>query len=375
MRLSNNRFLIKSGGKFVPFVGIRTTHPKRTIKVTLSDQRVLVCSPDHMIAVKNTFKRVSQLKVNDCIDKDLKIVSVEFLTGLRTLYDVVQSFNHQYDTNGITSHNCSFVGSSNTLIDSSVLKNLVSINPIKDINGLRYFKYPDLKHQYVMTVDVSRGRGLDYSTFTIFDISVLPYEIVCTFKHNEINASLEYPVIINKIGRMYNNALILIENNDLGEAVANSLWYDWEYDNVIWTNKDQISGSGVIGIVTTRKVKSIGCQTIKNIIENHQIILNDFRIIQELEVFVRQKKGLYGAQDTYINDDLCQNLWLFGWLTQQNYFVDLTNVNTNQIMGKSFVEQVDDYLPIGFRVDGTESYESDHYAPLDNDQRELLGWQ
>ena len=101
-------------------------------------------------------------------------------------------------------------------------------------------------------------------------------------------------------------------------------------------------------------------------------MINDYRIIQELSVFVRQKKGLYGAQDTSINDDLTATMWLFGWLTQQTYFIDLTNTNTNQQIGQRFKEQIDDYLPFGAVVDGTEMYDPGYYQPLDEDQIDLL---
>ena len=110
----------------------------------------------------------------------------------------------------------------------------------------------------------------------------------------------------------------------------------------------------------------------KELIDSHQLLINDYRIIQELSVFVRQKKGLYGAQDTSINDDLTATMWLFGWLTQQTYFIDLTNTNTNQEIGQRFRDQIDDYLPFGTVVDGTEMYEPGYYQQLDQDQVELL---
>ena len=200
----------------------------------------------------------------------------------------------------------------------------------------------------------------------------MPYNVVCTFKNNKVSANIEYPMIINRIGRLYNEALVLVENNDLGEAVGSSLWYDCEYENLVWTHNEKIAGHGVIGVKTTRKVKNTGCQALKELIDSHQLLVNDYRIIQELSVFVRQKKGLYGAQDTSINDDLTATMWLFGWLTQQTYFIDLTNTNTNQALGKRFKEQIDDYLPFGAVSDGVNDFQPTSYQQLDEDQISLL---
>ena len=372
MKINNNRYLIKSYDRFVPFVGIRQTQPKPTVTLVFEDQRSLTCSLDHLIACKNGFKRSATFAPGTCLAEGKRCIRNVFNPVKSVLYDVVQTQNHCYNTNGIISHNCSFVGSSNTLIESHILNNIPYTNPTDERNGIRYFKHPEDKHSYVITVDVSRGRGLDYSAFSVIDITTMPYEVVCTFKNNKVSANIEYPMIINRVGRLYNEALVLVENNDLGESVGSSLWYDCEYENLIWTHNEKIAGHGVIGIKTTRKVKNTGCQALKELIDSHQLLINDYRIIQELSVFVRQKKGLFGAQDTSINDDLTATMWLFGWLTQQTYFIDLTNTNTNQELGQRFKEQIDEYLPFGAVTDGTEIYDRSYYEPLSHDQIELL---
>lgn len=372
MRINNQRYLIKSKNKFIPFIGIQQTQPKPTVTLTFSDQRSITAGLDHLIACKNGFKRACSFVPGTCLADGSKCVRNVYNPIKTVLYDIVQSYDHCYNTNGMISHNCSFVGSSNTLIESHVLNTITHINPLDERNGIRYFKYPEKDHNYVMTIDVSRGRGLDYSAFSVIDITSMPYNVVCTFKNNKVSANIEYPMIINRIGRLYNEALILVENNDLGEAVGSNLWFDCEYENLVWTHNEKIAGHGVIGIKTTRKVKNTGCQALKELIDSHQLLVNDYRIIQELSVFVRQKKGLYGAQDTSINDDLTATMWLFGWLTQQTYFIDLTNTNTNQELGQRFKEQIDDYLPFGVMTDGTELYDQSYYEPLNDDQLELL---
>lgn len=266
---------------------------------------------------------------------------------------------------------CEFAGSSHTLVDGSKLANIPTIKPLADSDSVRIFEYPQKDHIYVGCVDTSRGRGRDHSATIIYDVTTMPYKVVCTFKNNKISV-LEYPTVINILGRKYNNATLLIENNDLGESVANSLWYDHEYEDIIWTNNEKIAGHGSIGVKTSRKVKQKGCSNIKELIEHGQLIVNDERIIEELNVYTLSKHGLYAARNTKINDDLCTCLFLFGWLIEQSYFEDLTSINTGSEMTKKFSEIVDDYVPVGFRVDGTEHYEHPSLQPLNNDQLDLL---
>lgn len=269
----------------------------------------------------------------------------------------------------------SFEGSSNTLIDNKTLTTLPAVNPKEEKNGLCVFEEPESNHRYICTVDVSRGRGRDYSAFIIFDATQLPYKVVCTFKNNKIT-TLEYPLILNTLGKKYNEAVILIENNDLGESVGNALWFDLEYDNLIWTDiKSEVSNSGktsVVGVRTTHNVKKKGCANIKEIIEHQQLKINDERIIQELKGYVLSKRGIYSAQDTKINDDLCSCLFLMGWLTSQPYFEDLTGINTTQELTKDFLSGIQDYIPSGFKTDGLEEYTKDKYSPLNSDQISLL---
>lgn len=372
MFIKNNDYLIDDGyGHFVKFEGINNVGMRKIVKTIFDDDTALTTTHNHRVLTQdNCFIETKDIPIGTVLQNNKRVVCQK-LEGDANVFDIVGSETGTYWTNGVISHNCSFVGSSNTLIESSLLHTIVYDSPLSERSDVCYFKYPVPDHDYVMTVDVSRGRGLDYTAFSVIDITTNPYNVVCSFKNNTISPNVELPVLLNKIARMYNNALVLIENNDLGESVGNALWYDWEYDNLVWTHNEQIAGHGVIGVKTTRKVKSVGNNALKSLIENHQLILHDIRYIKELAVYVRQKKGLYGAQDTKINDDLTATLWLFGWLTQQTYFQDLTNKNINQTIGKKFVDDVDNYLPMGFFTDGINDTDRD-MPYLDRDQINML---
>ena len=118
-------------------------------------------------------------------------------------------------------------------------------------------------------------------------------------------------------------------------------------------------------------MKTKGCSNIKEIIDNDQLIINDFRVLEELSVYVLGKGGVYSAQDTNINDDLCSCLFLFGWLTEQEYFKNMTDINTNAVLSERFKKQLEteNYIPFGFMDNGINEHE---YPKLNQDQIELL---
>ena len=355
---------------FVPFDFVAKKHGD-ALKVTF-DNTVLKCALNHKVQLTNgTFVEAKSLKVGDIVSPCHRVVSVE-LIGSMDLFDLVNvaNPNHSYYTNGLVSHNCEFMGSAQTLIDGVKVSQMPFIKPKSENNGLNIFVPPNKSHSYIMTVDVARGRGLDYSAFIIFDVTKMPYEIVATFKNNKISP-IEYPTLINMVARRYNDCQILIENNDLGESIGNELWYTHEYAEVLWTKDGKISGSGIIGVKTTKGLKTKGCSNIKEIIDNDQLIINDFRVLEELSVYVLGKGGVYSAQDTNINDDLCSCLFLFGWLTEQEYFKNMTDINTNAVLSERFKKQLEteNYIPFGFMDNGINEHE---YPKLNQDQIELL---
>ena len=250
---------------------------------------------------------------------------------------------------------CEFEGSSNTLISGDKLKTLSFSDPIEQKDNIRQYEKPKSDSTYVMVVDVSRGKGLDYSTFSIIDISQMPYKQVCTFRDNFIISS-DFASLIHQMLKLYNDPYLLVEINDIGGQVADILFLDFGYENIIFTENAGRSGKRVSGgfgtnvdhgIRTTTQVKRIGCSILKMIIEQDQLIIPDFHTIQELFVFSK-KANSYEAKAGY-HDDMVMNLVLFAWLTDQLYFKDLTDINTmNNLREKTEEDIEEDLLPFGF---------------------------
>jgi hypothetical protein len=244
-----------------------------------------------------------------------------------------------------------FLGSSKTLLTGATIARLTHVSPISEPSG--HFKglkvYTDVikAHIYVMTVDTSRGRHLDYSAFTIFDITQYPHTIAATYRNNEV-APLMYASIVEKIAKLYNNSYLLIEINDIGGQVAETIYMDLEYDGeMFWTKSGDILGKAGVdaypGIRTTKKTKRIGCANLKDVIENNQLIINDYDMIVELSTFVQKDNGSYEA-DSGFHDDAVATLWLHAWLCSQAWFGDLTDTNFRMKLHAQHEQEMEDSL-------------------------------
>jgi len=186
--------------------------------------------------------------------------------------------------------------------------------PIMTKGSLKIYKDEIEDHVYVIPVDTSRGKGLDKSAFSVIDISTYPFEQVSTFYDDSVSPLL-YPSIIEAVAKKYNMAHILVETNDIGESVATTLHYDLEYENVL---SPPINGKYQIGVRTTKSVKALGCSTLRDLMENDMLIVNDKETIMEMSGFIQKGKS-YEADDGF-HDDLVMGLVLFSWLTTHPSF-------------------------------------------------------
>jgi hypothetical protein len=257
---------------------------------------------------------------------------------------------------------CEFLGSVNTLINASKLRNLAYDDPIKRNAGLDIYEHPKEEHNYLITVDVARGLGNDYSAFVVFDITNFPYKIVGKYKNNEIKPML-FPSIIHEVAKGYNDAWLLIEVNDIGDQVASILHFDLEYDNVLMCamrgRAGQIVGSGFsgkksqLGVRMTAAVKKLGCSNLKTLLEDDKLLTVDYDIISELTTF-SQKHNSFEAEEG-CNDDLAMCLVIFSWLVAQDYFKEMTDNDVRKRIYEEQKNQIEqDMSPFGFISDGLE---------------------
>ena len=257
---------------------------------------------------------------------------------------------------------CEFLGSIDTLIAPHKLKQMPYVDPIQSHADLDIFEKPDPKKTYFLTADVARGSSQDYSAFVVMDVTTMPYKIVAKYRNNEVKP-LMFPHKIHEVAKAYNNCFVMVEVNDIGEQVANSLQFDLEYDNLVMASmrgrSGQILGAGFsggkaqLGVRTTKAVKRIGCSNLKQLIESDKLLIPDYDVMNELSTFV--VKGSSWAADDGCNDDLVACLFLFAWAVDQQYFKELTDNDIRERMYKEQQDQLEqDMAPFGFVDNGLE---------------------
>ena len=257
---------------------------------------------------------------------------------------------------------CEFLGSVDTLIAPSKLKALVFDKPINSSAGLDIYVEPEPKHDYVVTVDVARGVGEDYSAFIIADTTSFPHKVVGKYRNNDIKPML-FPNIIFEVAKRYNNAFILCEVNDIGDQVASILNYDLEYQNLLMCSMrgraGQIVGQGFsgkktqLGVKMSKTVKKVGSLNLKTMIESDKLLFNDYEIISELTTFI-SKSNSFEAEEG-CNDDLAMCLVIYAWLVAQDYFKELTDQDVRKRLYDEQKNQIEqDMAPFGFMSDGLD---------------------
>jgi hypothetical protein len=240
-----------------------------------------------------------------------------------------------------------FHGTGNTLISGNKLLEMKAKAPIYTQDSIKVYDRPDKNKNYMMFVDVAKGRGQDYSTFNLIDISAKPFKQVAVYRDNTISPLL-FPDIIYKYAKTYNNAYVVIESNDQGAVVCNGLYYDLEYENVF---VESMVKKNAVGVEMTRKVKRIGCSNIKDLVERDKIEIVDAETIIEFSTFVA-KGSSYEASDGN-HDDLVMNFVLFGWFASSNLFNDMTDISIKQMMYNEQMKHIEDELtPFGIVDDG-----------------------
>jgi hypothetical protein len=255
---------------------------------------------------------------------------------------------------------CHWLGSSYTLINGLTISQMSPDQPIFQNDGLDIYEKPIANHMYCLVADTAKGVNEDYSAFVIIDITDMPYKVVGKYRNNKISPML-YPSIIHKIATQYNEAFVLVEINS-SEQVAHILYEEYEYENMVFINRNKNgqevsggfgSGRSQYGVITDKRVKRIGCNNFKTLVEEKRLLIPDADIISEISTFI-QIKNSYAADDGY-HDDLVMTLVLFSWAVTNSYFKELNNINIRQIIYERRIKDIEDSLtPFGFYSDGTE---------------------
>ena len=254
---------------------------------------------------------------------------------------------------------CRFLGSSNTLINPDTIAAMSTKQFVYTKDGLDILEEPQEDHVYMLIADTSRGVGGDYSAFAVVDITAYPFTVVAKYRSNRISPLL-FPNIIYKVAKDYHKAYCLVEINDNGQQVADSLYMDLEYENVFFVGSSSKSGQylsggftpgATLGVRTTKQVKRLGTTTFKSLVESTKLLIHDPEIIEEISTFI-EVRGTHKADEGY-HDDLVMCLVLFSWATNEPFFKDLTDSNLRKALYEEQFKQIEENLtPFGIVNDG-----------------------
>jgi len=374
----NTNLKIRTKNGWETFTGIQKISDRRTISVVLETGLQIDVTSDHKFNTPFGFVELSKLFEGDVIETDLgfkKIISIFANINHEDVYDIIDAGKDKsYYTNNILSHNCEFIGSTNTLIHPTKIRSLVFHTPVERVDDLHIYEKAEPGKTYVLVADVAEGQGLDYSTFSVIDVSQIPYRQVAKYKNNKISPFL-FPAVIYSAAKRFNEAFILIEINSIGLQVADILHNELAYENLIKVrNAKGKAGQQVtpgftkqmqFGLKTSVQTKKIGCANLKSLIENDKLIVNDEDTIMELTTFSASKASFAAEEGN--NDDLVMTLVNFGWLSAQKYFKESVNSDIRRTLQEEQLSIMDnDIVPFG-AISGYQGSAAEESELIDGD--------
>lgn len=347
---------------FQPFDGVGQFHHNQYISIDVGEQTIR-CATDHNFVYDDPKEvRGKDVRVGDIIGGH-KVTDVSEHQSDMFLYSPINVANGSvfYHDDFIPSTQ-TFFGTGDTLIDGATLLEMQAVEPLETLESdcLRVYERPVADHHYVATVDVSKGIGGDYSTFSIIDMSVRPFRLVATYRNNKISPIL-FPNVIYKYVKLYNDAYVIVENNDQGGIVCNGLYHDLEYEEIHMESAVKSNG---IGISMNKKVKRLGCSAIKDLLETRKLHVMDKQMIVEVSTFVAKGQS-YEASDGN-HDDLMMNLVLFGYFTLTDEFYNRTDIDLKKVLFDNKMRAIEEDVPPFGHIDtGVEDIEEIEWSEND----------
>ena len=184
------------------------------------------------------------------------------------------------------------------------------------------WEYPDYSKDYVVSADVSRGDGSDFSAFHVLDIEQMKQ----VAEYRGKIGTKDFGNMCVSVATEYNKALLIVENNNIGWSAIQTI-IDSEYPNLFYTSKDltyvdtarQITNryrsadrNMVPGFSMTQKTRPLVIAKLDEYFREKSVNISSQRLIDELFVFI-YKNGKATAMSGY-NDDLVMSLAIGLWV-------------------------------------------------------------
>tara|TARA_R110000824_G_scaffold39177_2_gene118735 strand:+ start:1930 stop:3516 length:1587 start_codon:yes stop_codon:yes gene_type:complete len=272
---------------------------------------------------------------------------------------------------------CNFNTSGETVIDPDEMNWLLSMvcepkyKTGFDRNFWIWEEY-DPTCNYLMVADVSRGDGADYSTFHILKLETL--EVIGEYQGKP---TLDmYSNMLNSVGREFGNAMLVVENNNIGYSVLEKLINEYQYPNVYHSIKstheyieqyqaEHMNGS-VPGFTTSMKTRPLIIAKLEEFIRNKLIKVYSHRTINEMKTFI-WKNGRPQAMKSY-NDDLIMALAIACWVRDTALQVNSRDLNYR----RAFVDAIyTTKTTMNTQIKGQNGYKKDNIFDKIDEARQL----
>ena len=223
---------------------------------------------------------------------------------------------------------CDFATTGNGIVDVATI-DFYKQSKVKDpveMRGLDHgywiWEYPDYSRNYIVSADVARGDGADYSAFQVLDVESLTQ--VAEYK-GQIGTK-DYGNMLVSVATEYNNALLIVENANIGWAVLQQV-IDRQYPNTFYSSADlqyvdverQLTNKinrdekkMIPGFTNSQKTRPLLISKLESYFRERSVEVRSIRFLDELSVFIWDGSKV-AAMKGY-NDDLvmamCIGLWV-----------------------------------------------------------------
>ena len=229
-----------------------------------------------------------------------------------------------------------FLGSSTTLIDPELLERIDTSDPIDIKMGqlLYIWEHPTPNSMYILGVDSAKGVGNDSSVIQVLKINnEHDIEQVAMYRYDMID-TYSFAQVCIEVSKYYNGAYMMVENNAEGGEVAQTIWYNFEYDLIINTDKKGI------GTRSTKKSKLAANLLVKRYLEQGWLGLHDKLTLQELSRYEEVSPNIFKAAKWDHDDCVTSLIWGIYFLSTT--FFDGKNMNVHKIDDQFKIGEDDD---------------------------------
>ena len=225
---------------------------------------------------------------------------------------------------------CDFITSGQSVVDGVILEEYRTTqvkDPIEKRgidSNVWIWEPPNYTKDYIVCADVSRGDATDYSAFHIIDIESL--EQVAEYKGRM--STRDFGNLLVNISTEYNNALLVVENNNIGWAAIQQC-IDREYENLFYMSKDlqyvdtykqvnnkinRMEKQIIPGFTLTQKTRPLVVAKLEEFFREKLVTVYSQRLVDELFVFIYN--GSRAEAMSGYNDDLVMSYAMGLWIRE-----------------------------------------------------------